>query len=427
MSLGAFRSSFLLLVFFTILSAGQTVAAPSVDLFEQIKRDSTHLKKDSTHQTFIQRAKAYDQLDMIDIVKLVLNKKLMATSDTVTKQQKLHFGILGAPGYTQSTGFVGVISGNVAFYVKDKHNLNQSSISFETSYTQYNQAQFIISPNIWTKDDKWNIIGDNRIIKYPQPTFGLGGHTLPSDGYTLDYFLLRGHETGLRHVVKDLYVGLGYDFDYHFGIHQLTKDTTTDYDKYGGGTRSISSGPKVEIEYDNRRNSINPTGDFFGSVIFGYMLKYLGSDFNYASLKVDLRTYIHLSKNRKHILTFWSYDQFTFNGHPPYLDLPATGMDDNFNTDRGYVQARFRGKNWLNFEGEYRFPILKDGLFGGVVFANVESFSDYPSNKFTTAAPAWGLGFRVKLNKHSGTNVCVDYAWGLHGSNGLNVNIGEMW
>jgi hypothetical protein len=105
----------------------------------------------------------------------------MATSDSVGKKEKLHFGLIGAPGYTQSSGLVGVISGNLAFFVKDKHNLNQSSITMEASYTQYNQALFLISPNIWTTDDKWNLIGDDRIIKYPQYTFGLGGHTLPKN------------------------------------------------------------------------------------------------------------------------------------------------------------------------------------------------------------------------------------------------------
>ena len=423
----AFRSSFLHLVFFTILFAQAVGATTSVNPLEEIKRDSTHLKKDSTHHTFIQRAKAYDQLDLIDLVRLVLHKKLMATSDSVGKQEKLHFGLLGAPGYTQSSGLVGVISGNLAFFVKDKHNLNQSSITMEASYTQYNQALFLISPNIWTTDDKWNLIGDDRIIKYPQYTFGLGGHTLPSDGYVIDYFLLRAHNTALRHVVSDLYVGLGYDFDYHFDIKERTDSTDTDYQKYGGGKKSISSGPKVEVEYDSRRNSINPQGGFFASVIFAYYLKYLGSYTNYPSLKVDLRTYIHLSKNKKHILALWNYDWFTFNGHAPYLDLPSSGLDDYNNTERGYVQSRYRGKNWLDAEIEYRFPILRDGLFGGVIFANVSSFSDYPSNKFTTAAPAWGVGWRIKLNKHSGTNICIDYGWGLHGANGLNINVGELW
>jgi hypothetical protein len=411
--------SFLLLVFFAI-TAMRPVAAASPAIFVH------EMKKDSTHRSFIKRAKSFKELDLIDIVKLVLHKKLMSTSDTVARDEKLHISVLAAPGYTRSTEAIGIVSGNFAFYV-DKHNQNQSSIILEASYTQLNQAVFVIGPNIWTKDDNWNIIGDNKFTRYPQETFGLGGHTQPSAGYVLDYFLLRVHETFLKHIISDLYIGIGYDMDYHFNIKELTDRTNTDYQKYGGGNKSISSGFKGEVEYDSRRNSINPKGGFYASIIYGYYYRDLGSDNNYGCLKVDLRTFIPLSKNKKHILALWNYDWFTFNGHAPYLDLPNTGWDDAFSTGRGYNQSRFRGKNMLYLEGEYRFPILKDGLFGGVIFANVESFTDYPSNKFTTAAPGWGAGLRVKLNKHSGTNITFDYGFGLHGSNGLTINVGEVF
>lgn len=409
-------SSLFFFLLFVFLSAQDTLAEPLM----------ARMQIDSTHHKFIYRARSYKELDLIDIVKLVLHKKLMATSDSVTRDEKLHISLLGAPGYTRSTEFVGIISGNFAFYA-DKHNQNQSSITAEVSYTQLNQAIFVVGPNVWTKDDKWNIIGDNKITKYPQQTNGLGGHTLESNGYTLDYFQVRVHETALRHVVSDLYMGLGYDLDYHFRIRELTTDTNTDYRKYGGGNKSMSSGPKATIAFDSRRNAINPQGGFFASVIFAYYPKFLGSDNNYASLKSDFRVYIPLSRNKKHILALWNYDWFTFDGHAPYLDLPSTSWDDASSTGRGYNQSRFRGKNMLDLEAEYRFPLLKDGLFGGVIFANVQSFTDYPSNKFTTAAPGWGLGLRVKLNKHSNTNITFDYGFGLHGSNGLTINIGEVF
>jgi hypothetical protein len=57
------------------------------------------------------------------------------------------------------------------------------------------------------------------------------------------------------------------------------------------------------------------------------------------------------------------------------LLLPSTGWDDQFNTGRGYIQGRFRGKNMVKLEGEYRYRITRNGLIGGVVFANVENFS----------------------------------------------------
>jgi outer membrane translocation and assembly module TamA len=127
------------------------------------------------------------------------------------------------------------------------------------------------------------------------------------------------------------------------------------------------------------------------------------------------------------LLALWSYNWLTFDANAPYLDMPSTGWDTYSNTGRGYIQSRFRGKNMLYFEAEYRFPILRNGFLSGVVFANAQSFTDYPSNRFTTIAPAAGGGLRFKLNKHSGANLCLDYALGLNGSNGLSVNIGEVF
>jgi hypothetical protein len=78
-------------------------------------------------------------------------------------------------------------------------------------------------------------------------------------------------------------------------------------------------------------------------------------------------------------------------------------------------------------EAEYRFKITHNGLFCGVLFANAQSVTDWPSKKFRTLHPAAGLGFRFKLNKFSGTNLSIDYGFGVDGSKGLFINIGEVF
>jgi hypothetical protein len=78
-------------------------------------------------------------------------------------------------------------------------------------------------------------------------------------------------------------------------------------------------------------------------------------------------------------------------------------------------------------EGEYRFKITPKGFLGGVVFANAQSFSQTPEHQFEVLAPAFGAGLRIKLNKFSGANLCIDYGIGLQGSNGISVNIGEIF
>ena len=114
-------------------------------------------------------------------------------------------------------------------------------------------------------------------------------------------------------------------------------------------------------------------------------------------------------------------------GTPPYLMLPSTGWDKTFNTGRGYIQGRFRSNNMIDAETEYRIQLTRNGLFGMVVFANFESFSNINTWTFPAIAPAGGLGLRIKLNKYSRTNIAIDYGWGRQGSHGFFVNLGEAF
>jgi hypothetical protein len=78
-------------------------------------------------------------------------------------------------------------------------------------------------------------------------------------------------------------------------------------------------------------------------------------------------------------------------------------------------------------EGEYRFRLTRSGLLGMVVFANVQSYKENITSGKEVLAPAGGTGLRLKLNKNSGANLCIDYGIGQNGSQGFFVNIGEVF
>jgi hypothetical protein len=66
-------------------------------------------------------------------------------------------------------------------------------------------------------------------------------------------------------------------------------------------------------------------------------------------------------------------------------------------------------------ETEYRFPISPcGGIMGGVVFVNATT-ADRPDNKvklFDYIAPGYGFGLRFMVDKHSRTNLQVDFGFG---------------
>ena len=368
------------------------------------------------------------QKDMSDVLRPLFAGKKKDSLRKTEPDPKYHFSIVPAVGYTLSSGFAGILASNVAFYTADPANTNVSNVAVQVVYSQYSQLTIPILLNYWTRDNQWNFIADWRFYKYPQDTYGLGGNSSESNENLIDYDHIRIHSAVMKKVSHNFYVGGGYFLDYHWNIEEAGQENgqPSDAFKYGLPSKTISSGLVANFLFDNRKNSINPAQGLYANVQYRANLQMLGSNSNWQSVLVDVRKYIHFP-DTKNILAFWSYNWLTVSGKPPYLDLPATGWDTYNNTGRGYVQARFRSDNMLYLESEFRFGITKNGLLGGVAFANVQSFSDYPSDGFSRLWPAAGAGLRLKINKHSATNIAIDYGVGLNGSKGFFVNLGEVF
>jgi outer membrane protein assembly factor BamA len=286
-----------------------------------------------------------------------------------------------------------------------------------------------VQANIWTRNNNYNFIVDWRFFKYPQDTYGLGSDSKLTDAFGLEFKHLRLHQSVLKRIGKSFFVGAGFFFDKRWDITQELdpENKNEDVERYGLGQKSSSTGPAAIVSYDSRTNSINPLKGLYTNVQLRANMKGLGSTNNWQSLVVDIRKYFNLPRGSQNTLAFWNYNWLTVGGKPPYLDLPSTGWDPSNNIGRGYIQGRFRSTNLLYFESEYRFALTKNGLFGGVLFANAQSVSDWPSKNFKKVSPAGGLGIRIKVNKTSGANIAIDYGFGMDGSRGLFVNLGEVF
>lgn len=384
------------------------------------------LRPDTLHHHNI----ANDQVDLVDVGRSLLKGYQSKRIDTVQqKSGKLHISALPVAGYTLQTGFAGVLSSNFAFYTSEHSQANMSNVLTSFTYSQYQQVIFPIQANIWTRGNKYNIVTDWRYLRYPSLTYGLGGNTPADSGYNIYYGYLRLHQAILRSVTKDLYVGVGYDFDYFWNVKEINPPPgKTDFETYGISPRAKASGISLHLQFDNRRNSINPEKGTYLSAAWRPNFTFLGSDQNWQSLLIEAREYFRFPHTTHNVLAIWSYNWFTLgSGNPPFLLLPSTGWDAYSNTARGYIQGRYRSKNMLYLETEYRFGITSNGLLGGVVFANAQSFTEPATGQYTYIDPGYGCGIRISLNKFSRTNLCVDYGWGIHGSGGFFVNLGEVF
>ena len=355
-------------------------------------------------------------------------KKRIDTGEVIST--KLRVSAVPAAGYSLATDFAGLVAANATF--RTTMDANTSTMVTSFTYTVRNQIILPLLASIWTNDNKYNIVTDWRYVKFPSYTYGLGGYTTLSDGYLINYSALRLHSTLLRRIKKSMYVGVGYNMDYFYNIEEINPPAKgTDFEKYEldkiVNKEEFASGLTFNFLYDNRTNSINPEHGNFLNVIYRTNVTSLGNNYSWRSLVIDARKYISFPRNSDNVLALWTYEWLTVTGQAPYLMMPNTGGDPYSNTGRGYILGRFRGNNMAYVEGEYRFGITNNGLLGGVAFANAESVTEQHSGRFENIAPGWGAGIRLKLDKFSRTNVALDYGFGLGGSGGLFVNIGEVF
>jgi hypothetical protein len=385
------------------------------------KKNAEKPKKDTT----IISAKGTPQEDLTDVLRDLYHVKGAPEVDSITSKPQI--SVVPAIGYTLVTSFAVVVSGNVAFRNGPQSRI--STIVASASYTEKKQFIMPIQTNFWTANNDYDFIGNYSYLKYPQSTYGLGSNSKVGTEDKMDYSLVQLYETVLRHISGNFYAGLGYNFDDHWDVSEKGNldGTVSDYAKYGMASRSIASGFTLNALLDSRDNAINPSMGAYASLQLRSSDRVFGSTSNWQSLIIDVRKYFELPKGSGNVLALWSYDWLILDGKPGYLDLPATGWDTNFATGRGYIQGRFRGAQMVYGESEYRYKITANGVLGGTVFFNAESFSAEQGTRLQSIQPGYGPGLRVKLNKVSKTNISINYGFGNEGSRGLFISVGEAF
>ncbi len=254
-----------------------------------------------------------------------------------------------------------------------------------------------------------------RYSYFPINTWGLGGNQPESNKLLINYSYVRVYFNALKKIKPYLFAGIGYNLDYQVAIHSpsdsLDLQKFTGY-KYGTAdhSNSFASGITFNLLYDSRVNSINPLPGVYTNIVYRVNPKFLGSADAWHSLYADVRKYIPFSRKGQNVLALWTYLWTTFGSPSPYLDLPATGWDSEQRSGRGIYNRRYTGKTLFYAEAEYRKNITADGLFGFVVFANLNTVTEPTNHQFSYPHPAGGTGLRIKFNKNSGTNIGIDFA-----------------
>lgn len=365
--------------------------------------------------------------DLGDVFRSVFGLK--PSSPAPPNTHSIYFSVFPSSS-NQGGGRTFFTSTTAGFYTGNPETTYISSITFAPYFNLKSRYGLPLRSGIWLKDNDWYIMGDTRFMVYPQNTWGLGGNQPSSAKLLLDYKYIRVYQSVLKRITSYFFAGLGYNLDYH--IDMETNDMSLrHFTHYPYGTaadqNSISSGVSVNLLYDTRNNDIDPMPGCYSNLVYRYNPTFMGSTSGWQSLYLDVRKYVSLThSSHKNLLAFWTYYWTSLSGNVPYLDLPSIGWDAYQRSGRGIPQNRYRGNSLIYLETEYRRDITANGMFGFVVFSNINSVNEPNSRSFKFWHPAGGAGLRVKLNKNSNTNVGLDYAFSRDYAT-VNLNVGEAF
>ncbi|MCU0377114.1 MAG: outer membrane protein assembly factor [Bacteroidales bacterium] len=385
-----------------------------------------------------------------DIVDIFTHGDTSVVSEPEIK--KLYLPVLPIIGYAPANGFMlgAGVAGSIL--LDSARHTHISSALANLILTSKHQINLNVRHNIYLSHDTWIFQGDWRLLFFNQPTYGLGINDFPAamslnglgiedtDGaQPMTFNYLRMYETFFRRINKRFYAGIGWAVDYHFKLKDELLDLSaippfyTSHYLYNTA-RDFSTdhysaiGLTGKILYDSRDNAINPYRGTYLDIGLRVNEKIFGSSKNSSRLLMEFRNYQLVGRGVNHF-AFWLMGSIQLSGTDPYLALPSIGWDTYNRSGRGYLQGRFRGENVVYAESEFRFRIKSNGLLGGVIFINtITADNKFIDQKlFDRFAFGYGAGLRIKMNKETRTNICVDLGLGQNNSSGIYFGIQEAF
>ncbi len=357
------------------------------------------------------------------------------------------------------------VAGTAAVVLGPREETTASSATASAMWTTKHQFLGSVKSVVLTARNEWELLGDLRFYQYSEPTYGLGTAATPVSGgfvlngidtaalpggQPLDFGYVKVHQTAFRRVVGSWYGGVGYHLDLHKDIQDELLDLAAPqpvvtshyaYSKVEGfdPTRYCLSGVSLNALYESRDHTLEPHRGTYLHLAYRIHPTWLGSSQSSTKLYAEFRTYVSLTARPRHLLAVWLLAEAVASGAVPYLDLPALGYDTRGRSGRGYAAGRFRGTALVYGEVEYRFPLTRNGILGGVAFLNgttasrprVElpglGVSDPGVALFQAVKPGAGLGLRITADRRARMNLALDWGMGAGGLSGVYLALGEAF
>ncbi|MCA6450852.1 MAG: BamA/TamA family outer membrane protein [Chitinophagaceae bacterium] len=339
-----------------------------------------------------------------------------AQKDSVKQKSLLFFPVIAR---SIETGWSFGSVGSLTFRPNPADTVSRTSnMQVLLLYSTKKQLVTAINGSQYFDKEKYILNEQLSFSSYPDKFWGLGKNAQDADEepYKFKQYYVYLHL--LRKVAPHFFAGVLFekqkvwDITYQAGGKFDQQQVAGRYDYHVSGLGG-------SLTWDKRNNAFAPDQGFFYQFSLNHFSKFWGSDYVYTNFVFDLRKYVAVKKN---VLAF---QLFSFNntGDVPIRSLASFG---GANRMRGYYDGRYKDKNQIVFQAEYRFPLYK--RFSAVLFGGTgtvgRNFSDYAVKDLKYS---YGGGLRFAVNKKEKLNIRIDYGIGQGKNNGFYLQLGEAF
>jgi outer membrane protein assembly factor BamA len=286
------------------------------------------------------------------------------------------------------------------------------------TYNLARQFQVVVKPEIYFERNSFLLSGNIRYERTPQNFFGIG-NDMPStaeESYTPRIVTI---QVGVKKkFLGHFFAGVLFDFE-QMTMEKVEPGGILSSGSITGSRGGLLSGFGVGLDWDTRDGVLYPRKGVFFQLTANTYGAMTGSDFTFTSLKLDCRKYFLVAPDQ--VLALQAYIRSTA-GEVPFHQLAFLGGESLM---RGYYKGRFRDKDILAVQAEYRVMVTKRiSVAGSAGLADVfPAFAEFKLKKIKYSV---GTGVRYMVNKREGTNLRLDMAWGK-ASFGLYITAQEAF
>jgi outer membrane protein assembly factor BamA len=298
----------------------------------------------------------------------------------------------------------------------------ESYIWLQGLYSTREQAIGDLKWQIYTPHERYATRGNLGYVDFNEHFWGVGNTVVGLKEEALASYqrlFLQGRVW--QRIGSQYFIGVGFNFSQTKNIDfKLEGNSESLIKNLEGIAQSRVSGLGISFLADSRDNPFSPTRGWYAELTPVWHQKWLGSDFQYLDLQLDMRKYYQLTT--KDFVGVQVFANFT-EGVVPWRELPRLG---SANLMRGFTAGRYRDAQFAATQVEYRRRLNR--FFVAAAFASTgqvaANLSDFRTDNWRLSG---GCGLRVLISKKKNIYMRVDYARSTERDAGFYFRLGDAF